>query len=342
MSVELVYIVQAGDTLSAIAASIRACAGVTEQSVKDKNPDINENDLQVGQLILIPHSSGDGALAYTICAGDTLWAICNHINQCEGVTVADIVAENPAVKPDLLSIHDRLNIPAAMATAEPSWTLTSTADVMGFWDWTYSSAAAPQNATLSIAFSGYTDVQTVLNNAANTKGSMVGTHFICFGGGNNAGAFDIGVLDNITDAIKAGQLQDYQGVAFDIETGAAELADGFKGAFAAAKAAGLQVLVTVSHSAPFGISDASTLMMSLLADANIDYISPQLYTDGTEDKNNYDIANGFSWENYKGCKAAVVPSIVKAAYHPSAQEYFAKEGVTLSGYIQWQQTDESS
>jgi hypothetical protein len=80
-------------------------------------------------------------------------------------------------------------------------------------------------------------------------------------------------------------------------------------------------------------------MAGLFADENIDYISPQLYTTGHEDGNDYDTSQGVTWKDYVNCKAAVVPSIIKSEYYPSAQTYFEQQGVTLSGYIQWQQTD---
>ncbi|WP_445946280.1 hypothetical protein [Shewanella sp.] len=79
-------------------------------------------------------------------------------------------------------------------------------------------------------------------------------------------------------------------------------------------------------------------MAVLFGDENINYISPQLYTTGSEDGNDYDTSQGVIWKDYANCKAAVVPSIVKSEYYPSAQTYFEQQGVTLSGYIQWQQT----
>jgi len=97
------------------------------------------------------------------------------------------------------------------------------------------------------------------------------------------------------------------------------------------------VLVTVSHSAPYGIADAQELMNSFFADPNIDILSPQLYTEGTEIMNDYSISHGVKWQQYADCRATIVPSIVKGTLYEGAKTYFANEQVTLQGYIQWSQ-----
>lgn len=76
-------------------------------------------------------------------------------------------------------------------------------------------------------------------------------------------------------------------------------------------------------------------MQVFFEDGNIDFISPQLYTTGSETQNDYATSHGVSWKDYAHCKAAVVPSIVKDTMYASAQEFFLKQGVTLKGYVQW-------
>ena len=66
-------------------------------------------------------------------------------------------------------------------------------------------------------------------------------------------------------------------------------------------------------------------------------MSPQLYSTGYETVNDY-TAVGTPWSSYATTKAAVVPSIVAASYYADAVTYFAKQGVTLQGYVQWSQT----
>jgi hypothetical protein len=78
-------------------------------------------------------------------------------------------------------------------------------------------------------------------------------------------------------------------------------------------------------------------MRSFLSNANIDYISPQLYTSGEESSNDYSTIGGVQWKEYANAKGAVVPSIVKASMYSNAQSYFANFRVTTKGYIQWAQ-----
>ena len=63
-----------------------------------------------------------------------------------------------------------------------------------------------------------------------------------------------------------------------------------KQAFAAAKGEGLTVVVTVSHSAPYEAdtpADSVAYINAMVADTNIDMLSPQLYSSGTEPSPDY-------------------------------------------------------
>jgi len=132
------------------------------------------------------------------------------------------------------------------------------------------------------------------------------------------------------------QFSGYQGIAFDIEEGDSGLAGAFATAFSTCKSAGYQILVTTSHSVPYGISDGTSLMQSFFSNGNIDYLSPQLYTTGTESSNDY-TADGLTWSAYVGARPQFVPSIVTGSYYPSAQSYFAGQGITTAGFVQWAQ-----
>lgn len=99
---------------------------------------------------------------------------------------------------------------------------------------------------------------------------------------------------------------------------------------------GLQVFVTVSHSRPYDVSDADLLMKNIIADPNVDYLSPELYTSGTEANNDYTNVGTF-WYQYQAASARIVPSIVSASHHPDAVRYFAAQRITLTGYAQWKQ-----
>ena len=95
--------------------------------------------------------------------------------------------------------------------------------------------------------------------------------------------------------------------------------------------------VTVSHSQPYAVSDAAALMTSFFSNSNIDYLSPQLYTTGSETTNDY-TAVGTSWSSYATAKAKIIPSVVLGSRdYPTAQTYFSQYGITLYGYVQWTQ-----
>ncbi|MGB0943477.1 MAG: LysM peptidoglycan-binding domain-containing protein [Marinomonas sp.] len=335
MTTVMHYTVLSGDTLSSIATSISDVFGVTSAQIETTNPSLNPNNLHIGEIIQIPAQTASNSLMYTIRTGDTLSGICGALSQCSGLTYQEIEQINPSVTASDLQIGQVLAIPATQTTTQE--TLEPNAENMGYWDWTWDKSHAPSNASLSMAFSGWTNTETALNQSSNIVNNLVGTKFISLGGGNSDGAFDSASLTKITDAINQGEFDSYDGIAYDVEEGAPGLENDFQASFKAAKAKGFKVLVTVSHSAPYGITDASTLMDSFFEDENIDILSPQLYTTGEEAENDYDISQGVTWERYKTAKAAIVPSLVSSTYYPDAQTYFAQQGITLKGYIQWKQ-----
>lgn len=57
---ELIYAVRSGDTLSQIAATIRAAAGASPNDIVQANPDVDEHCIPIGTVIQIPLRSGDG------------------------------------------------------------------------------------------------------------------------------------------------------------------------------------------------------------------------------------------------------------------------------------------
>jgi len=216
-------------------------------------------------------------------------------------------------------------------------TSTSPASVVGFywWNWDSGTPGYPSGTNLGVAFTGYSDPSSALSGSAGL--ALPGLKYIALGGGNSAGDWTSSVLTSITNAINDNSFSGYHGIVFDVEQGDSGLAGQFETAFQAAHSKGLSVLVTISHSAPYGISDAASLMSNFLSSSNIDYISPQLYTSGTETSNDYTTAAGVNWSSYASSVARVVPSIVTANLYSSAQSYFSSQGVSLQGYIQWAQ-----
>lgn len=211
-----------------------------------------------------------------------------------------------------------------------------TNEVVGYWHWTYADSTAPPGTTLSLAFFGSVNTETALKQSLKVKDKLKGNKFLCLGGGNDSGKFTEEAIEKIISAIQAGDFDGYQGLAFDVELGASHLEKEFEELFAATQAQNMKVLVTVSHSDPFGVGDKSTLMKSFFASDNIDYLSPQLYTSGKETANDYD-AVGIQFSDYANSNAKVVPSIVRAEHYEDAVAYFNEQGVNLAGYIQWHQ-----
>jgi len=263
--------------------------------------------------------------------GDSYYQLSVDLAASAGVTADQIAAANPRLNPQALPVGEVIAIPAGGVVPQP----VVPADNIGYWNRTWSPSAAPAGATLGLAFSGWTDPTAALQNSAAVVGSLVGTKFISLGGGNANGAFKVGSFAAINAAIEGGTFAAYGGIAYDVEEGDTDLATSFQQSFALAKAKGFQVLVTVSHSAPYGIGDAQALMTAFFADGNVDFLSPQLYTTGTETTNDFATSGGVTWPQYATAKAAIIPSIVNASLYTDAKTTFAGYGVTTTGYVVW-------
>lgn len=146
------------------------------------------------------------------------------------------------------------------------------------------------------------------------------------------------MLTSVNNAINSNAFAGYSGIVFDVEKGDAGLASAFATCFKSCHANGLDVFVTTSHSAPYGISDGADLMRSFFANSDIHFISPQLYTSGTETTNDFTPSQGVQFSEYTGTNATIIPSIVSANLYVDAQSQFASLGVTTQGFIQWSQT----
>lgn len=188
-----------------------------------------------------------------------------------------------------------------------------------------------------IAFSGWTDPTLALYESSLVYNQLPAMKWISLGGGNANGRFTLSSVNTIYNAIANGKFSGWRGLVFDIEIGDAGLYPAFAQCFRAAVAKGLGVMVGVSHSAPFAIADAPVLMKSILANRDVRYISPMLYSYGTETENSYDVAKGVPWAWYKNTSAIILPAVVQSSYYPAAAAYFASQGITTQGYIQWVQ-----
>lgn len=190
-----------------------------------------------------------------------------------------------------------------------------------------------------VAFNGWADPWKALDESWGTYDKLPGNKWISLGGGNGNGRFTWNNLNEINNAINGGSFNAYHGIVFDVEEGDSGLASSFRQAFQTCKNKGIAVMVTVSHSAPYGISDAYSLMDSFFHDGNIDFLSPQLYTSGEEGGNDFTTTMGVPWSSYGSwnTKAKVIPSIVKADFYWDAAGYLGTQGVDIKGFVQWSQ-----
>lgn len=203
-----------------------------------------------------------------------------------------------------------------------------------WWTWTASSVTGLDSRTnLGIAFSGWTDISKAIAESNTKRAELPGMKFISLGGGNGNGHWSSEAINRAKTACMNQQFIGFDGVAFDIEEGDPGL--DFKECFSTCKAKGYKVLVTVSHSAPYGVADAARLMDELFRDQNIDILSPQLYTSGQETENDFATTAGIEWPRYAQSSAAIVPSIVAGNMYPQAQSQFRSFGVKTQGWIQW-------
>jgi len=157
----------------------------------------------------------------------------------------------------------------------------------------------PSGTNQVYLFTGYVDPQAAINCAEPyySKTTLFPKVGICLGGGNDNGRWSADAINKIIESINNGDFSKYSIIVFDIEIGDAGLATLFNTLFETTKSKGLSVIVTVSHSSPYGFADSADLMKSILQCPNVDYFSPQLYTQDIGTMNEY-ISGPLSWADF--------------------------------------------
>merc|ERR1712034_79024 len=103
-----------------------------------------------------------------------------------------------------------------------------------------------------------------------------------------------------------------------------------------------------SHTAPYKTDspeDGTAFLKAFLQDANIDMISPQLYSEGDEQIPEFDAtgncaAVGFGWKAYENMRDGMklVPSIVEPNHYPAVKLTLEHAGLAPTGYFVWMQS----
>ena len=150
------------------------------------------------------------------------------------------------------------------------------------------------------------------------SGKYHGNQFVSLGGGANAPPWTVEMASIGNEEIEKVKLAGFTGICFDIEAvdGRDELIAAFEETFARCRNAGVQVFITTSHSAPYeSVPDKTRfdIVDAWAKSDNIDYFSPQLYTQGSESTPDFTEATGaggvsVEWGRFKNMKAKFVPS----------------------------------
>jgi chitinase len=125
------------------------------------------------------------------------------------------------------------------------------------------------------------------------------------------------------------------------EEGDGGLANALLNSFAVAKSAGLKVLVTTSHQAPYNMPDGAAVMNAVFSSTNVDYVSPQLYNSGSETANDWSLSSAgtnsqINWSTWRNSKAKVLPAIASGGLCNDAKSTFANTyGISTVGCATW-------
>lgn len=135
----------------------------------------------------------------------------------------------------------------------------------------------------------------------------------------------------------------YDGISLDVESTHSTVND-ILGALEAAKKQGLTTHVTVAHS---GYDIKKDMMITILKSANLDVVSPQLYTQGLEIQDlPAGSAGAATWDDWKEAlaeaSAKIIPGVPLAEYPSKVDEACLQKwcaetfGKQCDGYISWE------
>lgn len=214
--------------------------------------------------------------------------------------------------------------------------LTPLTYLTGYWMWTWGGEGGgnpPAICDIGIRFGGEVP-KTAIDNNINMASSLTSREkFLNLGGGLETGIWQLTDFDYINSQLSNIKSKGWTGLCFDIEvcTPGVSFVNAFANCFAKCKAVGLKVLVTMSHTIPYqcqsGSGQGMDLVNSWIKDANIDYLSPQLYTEGHT-------LEPTDLSMFSTAIAKIVPSIPYDTDWNNIQNL----GIVPAGYLAWLRT----
>ena len=210
-----------------------------------------------------------------------------------------------------------------------------TGPIRGYYKMAWEGTSVPTGDwDLAIWFGGEvpkTAIDANINNASKLNGRK---KLLNLGGGvPDTGYWSLTDFDYINSKLTAIKSAGWDGLCFDVEVCPPNVSfvDAFKNCFANCKKAGLMVLVTISHTIPYqcktGAGQGADLVNAWIADPNVDYISPQLYTRGT-------VLEPSPLTQFATVKDKILPSIPLESDFAGLAD---KTGLACPGYITWLQ-----
>jgi hypothetical protein len=222
------------------------------------------------------------------------------------------------------------------------------------WSWNGSASSGPADTNAGTYFSGWNNVDNALAEMpSGTMQALKGTKYFTIGGGNHNGVLNANTVQQFVNDLSKVQNKGFTGIMWDIEKvqgSASAMNPVFSNAFAAVKAAGMMNAITVSHTAPYDTNtpqDATDFVSAFVQDANVDIISPQLYTSGFENQPDFAVTGncasaGCGWNLYRNMRSGMrlAPSIVNTSQYNAAKTHLKNnEQLDCSGYFVWEQSN---
>lgn len=211
-----------------------------------------------------------------------------------------------------------------------------TKPIRGYYKFAWQGTSMPAGDwDLAIWFGGEVPKLAIDNNIGKAKLLNGRKKLLNLGGGlPETGSWNLSDFDYINSKLSDIKSAGWDGICFDVEACQPNVSfvEAFKNCFAKCKQTGLIVFITMSHLVPYacktGKGQGTDLVNAWIADPNIDYISPQLYSSG-------ELLEPSRLTQFATIRDKILPSIPRES---DWNGLAAKTGLACPGYIIWLQT----